>query len=169
MASATGRPDDQSIQDVASEAPGQTGDIVVTGIRQSLATAQSIKRNADTVVDAISAEDLVANATHAGPRVQAVRGDVETFVAREGRTMTDACVVVDPPRTGLAPTVVTGLVAARPRRVVYVSCDPATLARDLQALVAGGLRIDRMTVFDLFPVTAHVETVVTLSAARSAV
>ena len=119
--------------------------------------------------DAISAEDLVANATHAGPRVQAVRGDVETFVAREGRTMTDACVVVDPPRTGLAPTVVTGLVAARPRRVVYVSCDPATLARDLQALVAGGLRIDRMAVFDLFPVTAHVETVVTLSAARSAV
>jgi 23S rRNA (uracil1939-C5)-methyltransferase len=113
--------------------------------------------------DAVSAEDLVANARQAGPHVQAVRGDVESFAAREGRTMTDAGIVVDPPRTGLAPTVVTALVAARPRRVVYVSCDPATLARDLQALVAGGLQIERMAVVDLFPVTAHVETVVTLS------
>jgi 23S rRNA (uracil1939-C5)-methyltransferase len=116
--------------------------------------------------DPISGEDLVANAAHAGSHVQAVRGDVEGFAAREGRTMTDACIVVDPPRTGLAPPVVTALAAARPRCLVYVSCDPATLARDLQALVAGGLHIDGMAVFDLFPVTAHVEAVVTLSTQR---
>jgi 23S rRNA (uracil1939-C5)-methyltransferase len=77
--------------------------------------------------------------------------------------LSGACVVLDPPRTGLSPVVAAALAAARPRRVVYVSCDPATLARDLQTLTAAGLRVDTMTVFDLFPVTAHVETVVTLS------
>ena len=78
------------------------------------------------------------------------------------RRLADACVIVDPPRTGLSPVVSAALAAASPRRVIYVSCDPATLARDLQVLTAAGLRVDALTVFDLFPLTAHVETVVTL-------
>lgn len=112
--------------------------------------------------DAISAEDLVANAAGFGERVRAVRGDVESFVAREAADLERACVVVDPPRTGLSPVVSRALAAARPARVVYVSCDPATLARDLRLLVDGGLRVERIAVFDLFPQTAHVETLVTL-------
>lgn len=126
-------------------------------------------RGASTVTcvegDAISAEDLVANAAGFGERVQAVRGDVESFVAREASRWAQACVVVDPPRTGLAPVVSAALAAARPSRIVYVSCDPATLARDLRILTEGGLRLDRVAVFDLFPRTAHVETLVTLSRA----
>lgn len=122
---------------------------------------------ADAVVcvegDAVSAEDLVANALPFGSRVRAVRGDVETFSRQEGSLLSDACVIVDPPRTGLSPVVSGALAAARPARIVYVSCDPATLARDLQALTAAGLRVDGMTVFDLFPMTAHVETVATLT------
>jgi 23S rRNA (uracil1939-C5)-methyltransferase len=122
---------------------------------------------ADAVVcvegDAVSAEDLVANAAPFGSRVRAVRGDVETFARQEGSLLADACVIVDPPRTGLSPVVSGALSAARPARIVYVSCDPATLARDLKTLTAAGLRVDGMTVFDLFPMTAHVETVVTLT------
>jgi 23S rRNA (uracil1939-C5)-methyltransferase len=113
--------------------------------------------------DAVSAEDLVTNAAAYGRRVRAVRGDVETFAREEAALLAEACVIVDPPRTGLSPVVSAAIAAARPPRVGYVSCDPATLARDLQALVAAGLRIDTMTVFDMFPMTAHVECVVTLT------
>jgi 23S rRNA (uracil1939-C5)-methyltransferase len=122
---------------------------------------------ADAVVcvegDAVSAEDLVANALPFGPRVRAVRGDVETFARQEGSLLSNACVIVDPPRTGLSPVVSSALAAAQPARIVYVSCDPATLARDLKTLTAAGMRVDGMTMFDLFPMTAHVETVVTLT------
>ncbi len=112
--------------------------------------------------DAVSAEDLATNAAPRGARVQVVRGDVETFVRDSAGALGDACVVVDPPRTGLSPVVSEALGAARPRRLVYVSCDPATLARDLRKFVAAGMRVASMTLFDMFPVTAHVETVVVL-------
>ncbi len=112
--------------------------------------------------DPVSAEDLVANAAPFGARVRADRGDVESFVRDEARTLADTCVIVDPPRTGLSPVVAGALAASPPRRLVYVSSDPATLARDLQPLTAAGLRVRAMTVFDMFPVTAHVETVVIL-------
>lgn len=69
-------------------------------------------------------------------------------------------VVLDPPRRG-APGASKRLAARPPRRVVYVSCDPATLARDARTLVAGGLRLVALATFDMFPETAHVETVAT--------
>ncbi len=67
-------------------------------------------------------------------------------------------VLVDPPRTGLAPGVTDALAAMRPRRLVYVSCDPATLARDAAALAESRMRLVSATPFDLFPQTYHVET-----------
>ena len=71
-------------------------------------------------------------------------------------------VIVDPPRTGLSREVVTRLARRRPDRIVYVSCDVATQARDLRALGESGYGIDQVQVFDMFPNTAHVETVVSL-------
>jgi 23S rRNA (uracil1939-C5)-methyltransferase len=77
--------------------------------------------------------------------------------------------IANPPRGGLHPGVVDGLLARRPGRLVYVSCDPATLARDLARLCgpAGrpGFRLTRVQPFDLFPQTSHVETVSVLEAA----
>ncbi|MCK6571849.1 TRAM domain-containing protein [Myxococcota bacterium] len=73
-----------------------------------------------------------------------------------------AAVLVDPPRAG-ARDVVPALVRLRPSRLVYVSCDPATLARDVAALVAGGARLQRTRAFDLFPHTGHVEVVALLT------
>jgi 23S rRNA (uracil1939-C5)-methyltransferase len=71
-------------------------------------------------------------------------------------------VVVNPPRSGLAPGVTERLLALAPSELVYVSCDPRTLARDLARLVAGGLRVRRITPYDMFPQTVHVETVAVL-------
>lgn len=71
-------------------------------------------------------------------------------------------VVLDPPRAGLDPTAMTALIEAAPRQVVYVSCDPATLARDIQKLVAAGYSLESVKPFDLFPQTYHVECVAVL-------
>lgn len=71
-------------------------------------------------------------------------------------------VVVDPPRGGLAKGVAEALVRRRPRRVIYVSCDAATFARDLKILTAGGFAMNNLRVFDLFPMTEHVELVASL-------
>jgi 23S rRNA (uracil1939-C5)-methyltransferase len=70
-------------------------------------------------------------------------------------------VVLDPPRAG-APGAVRNILAASPRLIVYVACDPATLARDLAALVAGGYALTDIETFELFPQTSHIETVVRL-------
>ncbi len=72
-------------------------------------------------------------------------------------------VLLNPPRGGLAETVPALLAKNPPAQVIYVSCDPATLARDLRRL-KGAFQVDRIRAFDLFPQTAHIETVVTLSA-----
>ena len=71
-------------------------------------------------------------------------------------------VLLDPPRAGAESVVIKQIVDIRAPRVCYVSCDPATLARDLRKLIAGGYVIDSLAAFDLFPQTHHVETVVRL-------
>lgn len=71
-------------------------------------------------------------------------------------------VLLDPPRAGAESVVIKGILDLGPGRVSYVSCDPATLARDLKKLIAGGYEIESIAGFDLFPQTHHVETVVRL-------
>jgi 23S rRNA (uracil1939-C5)-methyltransferase len=74
-------------------------------------------------------------------------------------------VVVDPPRAGLGAQVCEHLAAIGAPQIVYVSCDPATLARDLRTLQPSGYRPVALTLVDLFPQTFHLETVVTLERA----
>ena len=71
-------------------------------------------------------------------------------------------IVVDPPRKGCDRTLLDTIIEAAPKRVVYVSCDPSTLARDLEILVAGGYNLQTVQPVDMFPHTSHVETVVWL-------
>jgi len=72
-------------------------------------------------------------------------------------------IVVDPPRKGLDETVITAMAQMAPQRIVYVSCDPATLARDCKRLTEHGYRLIHAEAFDMFPKCAHVESVVCLS------
>jgi tRNA/tmRNA/rRNA uracil-C5-methylase (TrmA/RlmC/RlmD family) len=72
-------------------------------------------------------------------------------------------VLMDPPRTGLSPETLRGLLAFNVPRLFYLSCDPATLARDLGKLWGGGYRVVRLQAFDMFPQTAHIETLVELA------
>ena len=133
-------------------------------------------REAVTLVEdgPVSSADLVSNAESFGPRVTVDRRSVETFLlgagrsdasdATEARPAVDAAtVIVDPPRTGISKDAMRRLVRAQPAHVVYVSCDIATLARDTRALLDGGYGLDGVTGFDLFPNTAHVETVVSFT------
>jgi len=107
-------------------------------------------------------EDLRFSARRAGLRGVRVRtADVEAALAglppREGER-----VVLDPPRAGAARAVIEALEARRPEALVYVSCDPPTLGRDLALFAARGYRPDVMHLFDMFPKTFHMETVVRL-------
>ena len=71
-------------------------------------------------------------------------------------------VLADPPRSGLGKVVVRQLLRLRPHRLTIVACDPATLARDLSALVGNGYSLERLTLVDLFPQTYHLETIAQL-------
>lgn len=106
-----------------------------------------------------AAGDLSYNS---GPNVKAVRGTVDEYLAGRGATLRPDLVVLDPPRAGLSARVARAIAKMDARRIVYVSCDPATLARDLVTLIAGGLRVERVHLVDLFPQTYHIESVAEL-------
>jgi 23S rRNA (uracil1939-C5)-methyltransferase len=71
--------------------------------------------------------------------------------------------LLDPPRTGAESRVIDGILQISPKRICYVSCDPATLARDLRKIIAGGYVLDSIHAFDMFPQTHHVETIAQLT------
>ena len=119
-----------------------------------------------TIVDADDAAVACGReaAARAGiERASFVTSDVLRFLEREGAVAEPQLLVADPPRTGLGRGVAERIAATGARRVAMVSCDPATLARDLAALTLRGFVVDRVTPFDLFPQTAHVEAVAWLS------
>jgi hypothetical protein len=97
---------------------------------------------------------------------RAAQRGVGCDLVRFGAIAADATVIVDPPRTGLSKEVLGALVHAAPPRLVYVSCDPATLARDCRGLSDNGYELAAMTLFDMFPNTAHVEAVAILRRRR---
>ncbi|HEY8535763.1 MAG TPA: TRAM domain-containing protein [Vicinamibacterales bacterium] len=111
--------------------------------------------------DRISAADLHRNAEPFGETVTVRREPVERALGDTG-TLTGRTVLVDPPRTGLSKEAVSALAAVRPPHILYVSCDPATLARDVSRLTSAGYVVIHVELFDLFPATAHLETLVVL-------
>jgi 23S rRNA (uracil1939-C5)-methyltransferase len=102
----------------------------------------------------------VEEAEARGPAAVRHVGRAERVV---GRLRAPDLVITNPPRTGMDERVTTALTTAAPIRIVYISCDPATLARDLTRL--RGFRLSSAVAFDLFPQTAHVETVAVLDRA----
>jgi tRNA/tmRNA/rRNA uracil-C5-methylase (TrmA/RlmC/RlmD family) len=109
-------------------------------------------------VPGLSGADLQRNAASFAESMDAVLAPVERYLSRV-RAL-PATVIVDPPRTGMSKAVVDHLATHGGARIVYVSCDPATLARDARGLLDRGYRLASIRAFDLFPNTPHVETVV---------
>jgi 23S rRNA (uracil1939-C5)-methyltransferase len=110
--------------------------------------------------DRTSGADLETNAAAFGGQVRVVRRSVEE--ALRGRLSGFATSIVDPPATGLSRDARAGLLRVGSARIIYVSCDVATLARDARALMDGGYALTAIRAFDMFPSTAHVETVAVL-------
>jgi 23S rRNA (uracil1939-C5)-methyltransferase len=109
------------------------------------------------IEDAPSAvNDAKANAIELS-NVEFQRGKVEEILPRL-KSKIDL-VVIDPPRAGIAPRALDALIAHAPRVIAYVSCDPATLARDARRVIESGYRLIQVQPVDLFPQTAHIESV----------
>ena len=111
--------------------------------------------------DRIAGANLEQNAEPFHGRAHVQRRSVESFLqshVASGGAGGDA-VIADPPRTGLSRGALTGIVRARPSRLIYVSCDVATLARDARAMLDADYELQQVTGMDLFPNTAHVETI----------
>lgn len=111
--------------------------------------------------DRVSAADLRRNAAPFGDYVT-VRHELVERAVRDEALVAGRSVLLDPPRTGLSKDVLAALAAARPSRVLYVSCDVATLARDVSRLMSAGYSVRHTELFDLFPATAHLETLAVL-------
>ena len=123
-------------------------------------TTRALADRGATVESIESDRRAVALAERRGPATGILRHEGKVEIVLQRLRPADL-VVTNPPREGMEPEAVRGIVAAAPGRIAYISCDPATLARDLTRL-GDGYAIRQLRAFDLFPQTAHVETVTIL-------
>ena len=126
----------------------------------SAALARSFHHIFAVEASQISYADLVHNSA---ANVKAVGARTEDYLRKWPARKRPDLVVLDPPRAGLGKRVTRLLVELGAQRLRYVSCDPATLARDLAPLLAAGYRIEEAHLFDLFPQTFHIESVMLLA------
>lgn len=125
--------------------------------------AAALARSFDKVTAVESAPSSCSDLQRNAPaNVSAVQDRTELFLKSSPGMKADL-VVVDPPRAGLGDATARALAALRAPRITYISCNPATLARDLAVLVAAGWRVEEVHLIDLFPQTYHIETVAQLA------
>ncbi|MFJ5859827.1 class I SAM-dependent RNA methyltransferase [Pseudarthrobacter sp. NPDC092439] len=129
---------------VLADAVGETGSVL--SVEGSPGTSRDARKN-----------------LHAAPQVDIVQGRVERVLRQKPRNF-DA-LVLDPPRAGAGKAVVGQLVASQPRAIAYVSCDPASFARDVGYFRQAGWELRGLRAFDLYPHTHHLETVALLTPA----
>jgi 23S rRNA (uracil1939-C5)-methyltransferase len=153
---------DKLVEIALEGAGGETALDVYAGMGLfSLDLARRFRQAAAVESGAAAAGDLAFNAERAGlANLRVERRTAEAYLDALERA--PDFVLLDPPRAGLGKAVVQRLIDLRPLAVTIVACDPATLARDLAALLGAGYRIEKMTLVDLFPQTYHLETVVRL-------
>jgi 23S rRNA (uracil1939-C5)-methyltransferase len=144
------------VLDIAGEVAGRTVVDAYCGVGLH---ARRLARRGASVVGIEQDAMAVAEARRAVPEATFVSAAVEDALPS---ALPAELVVLNPPRTGITADAADALMAAPPRRIIYVSCDPATLGRDLKRL-APPFELRSIRCFDLFPQTAHVETVAELS------
>jgi 23S rRNA (uracil1939-C5)-methyltransferase len=132
----------------------------------SLLMAPFVQRITAIEADATAVEDAKANALAQAVRnVEFICGDVNREISRVAST---DVVILDPPRKGCPAETLRRIAALRPKRIIYVSCNPATLARDLATLEQSGYTTLEVEPVDMFPQTFHVEVIARLSPLGSA-
>jgi 23S rRNA (uracil1939-C5)-methyltransferase len=153
---------DQLVEATLGDAEGDTAADLYAGVGLlSLPLARRFREVTAVESGAGAVRDLQFNAGRSGlSNLRALQQTAEEHLAQLEKA--PDFLVVDPPRAGLGKAVVKRLGELKPRQLVIVACDPATLARDLAGLLAAGYRIERMALLDLFPQTYHLETVVSL-------
>ena len=158
-----------AVLDAAAPQPGERAVDLYSGVglfSAGLAGRVGVTGNVIAVESDERAVKDARRSLHDLFQVRIVAGRVERVVTGtgpDGDVLANADVVVlDPPRTGAGRDVVGAVLAARPRVVVYVACDPAALARDVATAAGLGYRLDAVRAFQLFPMTHHVECVATL-------
>lgn len=151
--------------------PGQVVVDAYSGVGTFALLMAPLVREAIGIEEARSAvRDAIYNARDV-PNARFVQGKTETILPsmQSGLDKAPDAVVLDPARAGCHPDVLQALLSLRPRRLVYVSCDPSTLARDLRILVDGGYTLHEVQPLDMFPQTYHVECVATLTQGRQSI
>jgi len=157
----------ERLYELAIEEAGLGGDEVVWDLYSGIGSiALALAGHAGRVIGVEIFEEAVErareNALRNGvPNADFVVGDVAKAVRpllEEGIPSPDV-VVVDPPRAGLTPKAVRRVLELHPSRIIYVSCNPTTLAGNAELLVDGGYRLERVRPVDMFPHTHHVECV----------
>jgi 23S rRNA (uracil1939-C5)-methyltransferase len=126
----------------------------------SLALTSVLNQEFDGAIAVESSPTSHADLLYNSPtNVKAVRAATEQYLENAAAKLRPQLVIVDPPRSGLGERVIRGLAKLRAPRIVYVSCDPATLSRDLARLSLWGYQVQEAHLVDLFPQTYHVESV----------
>ncbi|WP_416151944.1 23S rRNA (uracil(1939)-C(5))-methyltransferase RlmD [Salipaludibacillus sp. HK11] len=160
----------EKLYDVAKEAAGLTGEENVVdaycGVGSiGLWVADKAKelRGMDVVPESIA--DANKNATNHGiDHATYEVGKAEDWLPTwEKQGWKADVVMVDPPRSGLNPSLIETLIRTKPKRIVYVSCNPSTLAKNIAELAIGGYELKSLQPVDMFPQTSHVECVVLMS------
>jgi 23S rRNA (uracil1939-C5)-methyltransferase len=156
---------DAMIETALADAAGETALDLYAGVGLfSLPLARRFGKTDAVESGASAAGDLEFNAARAAAAVTVHRESADTYLA--DLELAPDFVLADPPRAGLGKAVVRELLRLKPAALTIVACDPATLARDLAGLVAGGYRIEAVALIDLFPQTFHIEAVARLRIGR---
>ena len=123
-----------------------------------------LARNFDQVIAVEASPHSFADLRHNVPHnVKCLSITTEAFLAERAAKLAPDLIVLDPPRAGLGEKSARALTRMSASHVTYVSCDPATLSRDLRVLLESGYRVEQVHLVDLFPQTYHMETVVHLA------
>ncbi len=155
---------DRLVADVTSGATGDVALDLYSGVGLfSLPLARSFQQVIGVESNAQAVASARANAARNGcANVEFIESPVEEWLARSAQPVSIDFAIVDPPRAGVGADAARRLAELAPTHIVYVSCDPSTLARDLKILLGAGYTLESVVVFDLFPQTYHIETVARL-------
>ncbi|HLN04308.1 MAG TPA: class I SAM-dependent RNA methyltransferase [Bryobacteraceae bacterium] len=153
---------DQMAEQALDHAAGESALDLFAGVGLfSLPLAKRFAKVTAVESGAGALRDLRFNAERAGVAVEQHQSTVDAFLANLAAP--PDFVLADPPRAGLGKIVVRELLRLKPVSITIVACDPATLARDLAALLVGGYKLENLTMVDLFPQTYHIEAIARLS------